>query len=458
MTRVHDRPKELEDPYSLSSLTTQEPPKETLAALRLIGPGLILAGAIVGSGEMIATTVLGSENGYSLLWLIVLSCLVKVVVQYELGRYAIATGETTLEALNRIPGPRLGVAWPVWLWLLMLTAIMFPVGGMLGAMGEILHRIYPPLSIFSWVWLIDGVTLALLLAGRYGLIEKTSFVLVSVFTVVTVGAAFILLSHPQYFSWADFGRGFLFQLPQGGLATAAAVFGATGVSAGELIMYPYWCIEKGYARHAGPNDGTSAWLRRVKGWSRVMGYDVGGSFVLYTFSTLAFYLLGAGVLATLALVPEGAQMVATLSKIFTETLGAWSLPLFLAGAVAVFYSSIFSATAAHGRLLADFAVQLGYCGRHDYRRRLFLIRAAIVATLMTPTLCFFLVEEPVLMVKIGGVAQALMLPVIGFSTIYLGRQRLSDTLAPKGWIRLALWFSAVVMLAAAGYYLIATYL
>jgi hypothetical protein len=76
---------------------------------------------------------------------------------------------------------------------------------------------------------------------------------------------------------------------------------------------------------------------------------------------------------------------------------------------------------------------------------------------MTPTLCFFLVEEPVVMVKIGGVAQALMLPVIGFSTIYLGRLRLSDAVSPNGWSRLALWLSAAVMLAVAGYYLIATF-
>jgi hypothetical protein len=76
---------------------------------------------------------------------------------------------------------------------------------------------------------------------------------------------------------------------------------------------------------------------------------------------------------------------------------------------------------------------------------------------MTPTLCFFLVEEPVLMVKIGGVAQALMLPVIGFSTIYLSRQRLSGAVASTGWIRLALWCCSVVMLAAASYYLIATF-
>jgi len=446
------------DPYRLTPDAVREPPTGFLGALRSIGPGLILAGAIVGSGELIATTVLGAENGYSLLWLILLSCVVKVVVQDAIGRYAIATGETGLEGLNRVPGPRLGASWPVWFWLLMVSAVMFPVGGMLGAVGEVLNGLAPSVSVTAWVWIIDAVTLALLLGGRYAIIEKTSMALVCLFTVVTVGAACLLMTDPTYFSWSDILAGLSFQRPDGGLATAAAVFGATGVGAGELIMYPYWCIEKGYARYAGPPDGSSAWLRRVQGWTKVMRVDVGGALVVYTLSTVAFYLLGAGVLSKLGAPPAGANMVAALSNMYTATLGPWSLPLFLAGAVAVFYSSIFSATAAHGRILADFAVVNGWCKRDDYRRRLLLIRLAVIAALLIPTLCFFLINEPVFMVKIGGVAQALMLPVIGFSTIYLDRTRMPGTIRANGWTRLALWICSAIMLVAASYYVIRTVL
>ena len=56
-------------------------------------------------------------------------------------------------------------------------------------------------------------------------------------------------------------RGLSLHLPTGGLATAIAVFGITGVGATELVMYPYWCVEKGYARFVGPRDGSAAWLR-----------------------------------------------------------------------------------------------------------------------------------------------------------------------------------------------------
>ena len=61
---------------------------------------MVLAAAIVGSGELIATTTLGAQVGYAALWIVLLSCAVKPVVQAEMGRYTIASGETGLEALE----------------------------------------------------------------------------------------------------------------------------------------------------------------------------------------------------------------------------------------------------------------------------------------------------------------------------------------------------------------------
>ena len=66
---------------------------------------MVLAASIVGSGELIATATLGAQVGYLALWIIVVSCVIKPVVQGELGRYTIATGETALEAFARYPGP-----------------------------------------------------------------------------------------------------------------------------------------------------------------------------------------------------------------------------------------------------------------------------------------------------------------------------------------------------------------
>ena len=439
------------DPYALQPEYVAEPPRAFGGIVRLIGPGLILASSIVGSGELIATTVLGAENGYILLWLIIMSCLVKTVVQNELGRYAIGTGKTTLEAFNEVPGPRLKVSWLVWMWCAMVTFTLFQVGAMLGGTSEILHRQFPGVPIMVFVWLLAGGTMVLLIIGKYVVVERVAMGLVVSFTALTVSCCFLLLRLPEYFIWSEVLTGLTLQPPVGGMATAVAAFGITGVGATELVMYPYWCIEKGYARSAGRRDSSAAWTRRALGWIRVMGFDVLFSMVVYTFATIAFYLLGGGVLNGMGLVPKGLEMVHVLSSIYTETLGPWSLGLFMVGAFAVLYSTVFASTAAHCRVWADLVGMLGVYDRTNYRLRLRAIRTFVVILLVVPCFYFMWIKEPVLMVKIGGIAQAIMLPVIGGFALYLRYKRMPSSILPKAWITLMLWVSAVLMALLMGY-------
>jgi Mn2+/Fe2+ NRAMP family transporter len=439
------------DPYQRTHEHIEEPPIAFGQILKRIGPGMILAASIVGSGELIATTVLGAGVGYTLLWLIIVSCLIKTVVQNELGRYSIATGETTLEAFDRLPGPRWRVSWMVWCWFVMVAATLMQIGAMMGAIGEILNRQFTEIPIDAWVWILNFVTVGLLIGGRYSVVERVATILVVFFTVMTVGCAVILFMSPEYFSISDLAEGLSFHLPESGIATAVAAFGITGVGGTELVMYPYWCIEKGYARYAGPRDESQEWKRRAHGWVRVMGVDVVSSMVVYTFATIAFYLLGAGVLNGMGLIPAGSDMIATLSNLYTQTLGMWSLPIFLIGAIAVLYSTVFSSTAAHCRVFADFVGMVGIYDRRNYALRLKMIRLFVVLLLFVPSVYFMMLGDPVLMVKIGGISQAFMLPVIGFATVYLRYKHMPSSILPKGWITLALWISAVVMAVMMGY-------
>src|SRR5688572_21834646 len=98
------------DPYAIRDDLIQSPPESLWAALKKIGPGIVLAGSIIGSGELLLTTALGAKYGFVFLWLILFSCVIKVFVQIELGRYAISSGKPTLGAINELPGPRLGGA------------------------------------------------------------------------------------------------------------------------------------------------------------------------------------------------------------------------------------------------------------------------------------------------------------------------------------------------------------
>jgi Mn2+/Fe2+ NRAMP family transporter len=439
------------DLYRLRPEDIEDPPRTLGGTVRRIGPGLILAGSIVGSGELIATTVLGAENGYALLWLILVSCVIKIAVQNELGRYSIATGETTLEAFDRVPGPRLGVSWVVWSWFFMITMTLMQIGAMLGGIAEILNDMAPGVPVNVWVWILALGTAVMLIVGQYGFVEKVSLGLVVSFTVLTVSCAVLLFKRPEYFSWASLLDGLAFHMPQGGFLTAVAVFGITGVGANELIMYPYWCIEKGYARYTGRRDESEAWRGRALGWIRVMGFDVLNCMIIYTFATVAFYLLGGGILHGMGIVPKGGEMIKLLSRMYTETLGSWSLYLFLVGAFAVLYSTLFSSTAANSRGLADVVGMLGLYERGDYAKRVRMTRIFVVCILTIPAIYFMFLKEPVLMVKIGGVAQATMLPIIGFATLYLRHRHLPKSIAPGTWMTGGLWLSVIVMAVMMGY-------
>lgn len=435
------------DPYRLDPQDVAEPPQGLGSTLQRIGPGLVLSASIVGSGELIATTALGAKVGYTLLWLIILSCLIKSVVQAVMGRYIIASGETTLIAFARVPGPKLLVHWIAWAWAAATFMVIFAVTGMYIGVSQVMHLLVPGVPVTAWVLVFLAITLALLLGGAYARVERIAMAKVAVFTMITVLSAILLTRIPEYFTWAKVAEGLTFQLPDGNaLAIAIAVFGITGVASGELCIYPYWCIEKGYARFTGPSEDSDAWRRRANGWIRVMHVDVLVSMVVYTIATIAFYLLGAGVLHGMGQVPGGTGMITALSNIYTQTLGPWSLWLFYLGSVVILYGTLFAVTAGNSRMVADFFQVAGAFARDDYASRARYRDVCIVVWSLTAVLFYFVFgQAPVTLVTWTGIGQAALLPIVAFGTVYLAHRHLPPELEVPGWMLALLWVAAVVI-------------
>ncbi len=433
------------DPYRLDPAHVLEPPTTYGEILRKTGPGIVLAASIVGSGELILTTTLGAKVGYVMMWLIILSCLIKAVVQSFLGRYTIAMAETGLDAVNRIPGPRFKVSWVVWAWAAMVFMTLFQIAGMFIGVSQTMNSIFSGVPVAAWVIIFLVVTLALLLGGAYSRIEKLAMVKVGLFTLITLMSASLLLMSPDFHA-AELAQGFTFQIPEAGLAVAVAVFGITGVGATELYVYTYWCVEKGYARYTGPREDTEAWRRRARGWIRVMNFDVIGSMIIYTIATVAFYLLGAGVLNKMGLVPEGKAMISTLTHIYTQTYGEWSKWLFYVGAIVILWGTIIAGTAGHSRMFADFMRLQGAYKKEDYKARLRWRDIFIVILAVIPVIFFFIFGQmPVQMVVWGAIAQAMMLPIISFGTVFLIQKHLPPELKAPAWLTSLLWLGAIVI-------------
>ena len=122
------------DPYTRNAVDYLEPPRGFWATARHLGPGMILVGSVVGSGELIVTTKLGAVAGFVLLWFVLLSCFVKVVVQTELARHTIASGQTFLRVFNSLPGPK--APRPAWLTLPWMAVVILCC---VGAVATFVH-------------------------------------------------------------------------------------------------------------------------------------------------------------------------------------------------------------------------------------------------------------------------------------------------------------------------------
>ena len=425
----------------------REPPHSLFGTLRHIGPSLILTANIVGSGELIMTTALGASAGFAALWVIFVSCAVKVVVQLEFGKHAISSGETTLLSFNRLPGPKWrGVSWSLLVWLGVKLIQLVQYGGIVGAVALALHLAFPSVPASAWAWTCGLTTSALVWRGSYKFVERTAVVLTAMFSTVTIACAVLLQWTPYRISSAMLAEGFTFELPAAAVGVAVAAFGLTGVSADEIISYPYWCLEKGYAAHTGASDGSAAWTARARGWIRVMYVDAIASLLIYTTATAAFYVLGAAVLHGQGPVPEGPGIIQTLSGIYTETLGPGAMGLFLTGSVTALYSTLFVACASSTRMFTDAFAQFGQLDYADPNARRRWVAALAWALPLIWTLLYLYVRAPLFMVSLGGVALAALLILVVFAAHQFRYKRLARDLRPSRIYDMLLWASIAAIL------------
>ena len=333
----------------------------------------------------------------------------------------------------------------------------------------------------------------------------------------------------------------------GDFSTAFAAFGIIGVGASELIYYPYWCLEKGYAKNVGTANPTEVWYVRAKGWLKVMRLDAWLSMVVYTGATVAFFLLGAALLhgpdmatdkvkafqkdtmpklaqvvptdangsfaaATshieaavtfteaqkdanktaqikgelaeavkhlkavqknaekkqnesekdqasetiasaikeLELASEGVSnetMIADLSKMY-RPLGKSGLTIFLIGAFVVLFSTLVTASASNARLLGDGLVLFQRIEKpKDDKGRAKLLSRCCIAIPVLCTMVYLFIPEPVTLVLLGGVAQALMLPLLAIAALYFRHKQTDKPLQPGTVWTAFLWLSAGAMVA-----------
>ena len=405
----------------------------------------------MGSGELIATTVLGAKAGFAALWIILVSCLVKVAVQLEFGKHTILTGETVMQAFNKLPGPRFGKGrWTVWIIFFFVTLKAIQLGGMLGGTVIILNKLFDGIPTSILAFTIAFLVSAIIYKGNYSIVEKGSLLMIGVFTILTMVSLYFVQYTEFAFSVSDVIKGFQINFSNEIIAVAIGAFGITGVASDEIIAYNYWCLEKGYASYAGPRHDTDEWRARAQGWINTMHVDALMAMIIYTTVTVTFYLLGASILYGRGEIPQGNEVIDTLALIYTRSLGAGVKNIYLIGAFFVLFSSVYASLAFWTRLFPDIFGQLGWIDFFNIGQRKKTI-AILAWTFPLIWACAYLfINLPVLMVLSGGVVGSCMLFIVVFGAYHFKYTR--QQLVPSGtFYNIAFWISLVSILAVGLY-------
>ena len=170
--------------------------------------------------------------------------------------------------------------------------------------------------------------------------------------------------------------------------------------------------------------------------------DAWASMLVYTVATVTFYLLGAAVLGRTGLNPAGKDMIRTLSEMYVPVFGSWASGVFLFGAFAVLYSTFFVTAAGYSRMVADVLGLFGLIAGTE-AARLRWIRIISVAWPLGALVVYLFVRAPVAMVLASGIAQAVMLPMLGFAALYFRYRRSDAALRPGRLWDGMLWLSFV---------------
>jgi Mn2+/Fe2+ NRAMP family transporter len=388
-------------------------------SLRNIGPGMVIAATGLGAGDLIAASVAGARFGTTILWAAVVGAIMKYAMNEGLTRWQLATGSTLLEGwVQRLPKI---ISLYFFVYLLVWSFIV--AGALIAAAGLAAHALYPGLSVELWGILHSLLALALVIIGRYSLLEHLMKFFMGLMVLVVISCAILVAP-----GMSGILTGLLIpSIPDGSVLFIFSVIGGVGGSV-TLLCYGYWIRERDWTRRED--------LPRTR-------LDLGVAYVLTGLFGIAIIIVAAGVEPEVITGPEMALGIAGKLEEVVGPFGKWC---FLIGFWSAVFSSMLGVWQGIPYLFADFVQQYTRqpdkpvavnTGSKAYRG--YLVYLAL------PPMLLLLIGKPVWLIIIYAVAGAFFMPLLALLLLLMNNRRAWLGDLKNGWLTNLVLLSSVLV-------------
>jgi Mn2+/Fe2+ NRAMP family transporter len=402
-----------------------------LKFIRSLGPGLLFAGAAIGVSHLVQSTRAGADFGFGLLWALLLVNLFKYPFFQYGPRYARATGESLIDGYARL-GKGVLFTYFILTFLTMFT-IQAAVTIVTAGLAYNLFGITANMNI--WVMLITGISLLILLLGKYKFLDNLMKVIIVVLTISTVVA--VLLAFKDQTEPISFTQ----VLPEGsvGIGFLIAFLGWMPAPLDVSVWHSLWSVEKG------KDSSEEISVRRS-----LFDFNIG--YVTTIFLGICFMALG-----TLVMFHSGQQFSAGASRfagelisLYTNSLGENTAIFISLAAFTTMFSTTITTLDASPRSMARTTELLS--GKSSGRFYLFWIFLLAAGTIII--LSYFITNMKA-MVKLATILSFLTAPfyaVINF--ILISSRHTPERYRPGLTLKLLSYMGIVFLIGFSIWYLI----
>ncbi|MFC0274361.1 Nramp family divalent metal transporter [Metabacillus herbersteinensis] len=301
-------------------------------ALKMYGPGIVMILTMMGAGDLVTSSVSGSNYGYSLMWLLAASLLIRFVICNIMGRFQIYNnqGMTILDGYSRIHK-----LFPIFFGIAGLVIGHLIVAQMIKGSGIALAWMFGFGNAF--IWSIVVVLASLFIMGRnaYKKVELVMKVLLGILTFCFVGLA--VYSGPSVGSILKGTVGFGLPDETGAYSVILVAISLVGAVAGSLtnLIYPYFLQDKG-------------WTKPVH--KRIQRNDLLFGFICAIILNLAIWVVGAEILRPNGIQVESVEDISRALSMYMGDLGSW---IFYLGVFGILYSSVIGTANGYAKVITD---------------------------------------------------------------------------------------------------------